>query len=143
VAASVVGAVVGAADGVRAGRVVRPGRPADGPAAEGAAAEGAAAEGEALAGPDLEGAGDDEALGAADVGVALGDVDVGGLVGVGFGVGVDLGPGFGVGFGVGEGAGAACTGAASAGVRRAEPCCQARATAPPSGTWSPPTPREE
>jgi hypothetical protein len=94
-----------------------------------------------------------EAVPDGDAGVAVGEpeVVVGVAVGVGVGVGVGFGDGcgereglgFGVGVLVGDGAGAAWTGAARPGVRRAVPCCQARATDPPSGTWSPPTPRDE
>lgn len=80
-----------------------------------------------------------DALGADSVGVAVGVVeadDVADGVGVVVGVRAGGGVGFFVGDGVGFslGLGAACTGAATAGVRRAAPCCQARATAPPSGT---------
>lgn len=71
---------------------------------------------------------------------------VGGVVPlpVGFGLDVGLllpvGPGDGV---VEVGAGSLFTGAATAGGRRVLPCCQARATAPPSGTSSPVTPIDE
>ena len=74
------------------------------------------------------------------VGVGEGADEVGAVadVRVGRGVLVLVGVfvGVGVGWVVGVGLGAARTGAATPGARRAAPCCQASATAPPSGTSS-------
>jgi hypothetical protein len=89
---------------------------------------------------DVEG----ELLAVDSLGSSVGDEDLVGDVagadevadGVGVAVGVRVGfvVAVGVGVLVGVGLGAAPTGAATPGVRRAGPCCQTSATAPPSGT---------